>query len=67
MIEKENKFAFTVKMGAKGQIVIPSKARKIFGYKPGDTILLLGDVDKGLALVKASQFDEIYNLIINNK
>lgn len=57
------KFAFTVTMGAKGQIVIPSKAREMFGYKPGDTILLLGDEQKGIALVKPEKFNEIFNAI----
>ena len=41
-----------VKMGDKGQIVIPAKARKIFGLKPGDTLLVLGDEGQGIAIVK---------------
>ena len=42
-----------VKVGERGQIVIPKEARDLFGIKPGDTILILGDEDKGgIALVK---------------
>ena len=45
----------TVAMGAKGQIVIPKEAREVFGLKPGDQLLLLGDVKKGMALVKVDE------------
>jgi len=44
-----------VNIGDKGQIVIPKKAREIFGLQPGDQLLVLGDEEQGLALVKASQ------------
>ncbi|MBQ2358599.1 MAG: AbrB/MazE/SpoVT family DNA-binding domain-containing protein, partial [Ruminococcus sp.] len=39
----EGKHAWTATVGEKGQIVIPKQARDIFGIKPGDTLLLLGD------------------------
>ena len=41
-----------VKMGDKGQIVIPAKARKIFDLKPGDNLVVLGDEAQGLAIIK---------------
>ena len=41
-----------VKMGDKGQIVIPAKARKIFDLKPGDNLIVLGDEAQGLAIIK---------------
>lgn len=41
-----------VKVGDKGQIVIPAKARKIFGINPGDNLIILGDEAQGIALVK---------------
>ena len=41
-----------VKMGDKGQIVIPAKARKIFDLNPGDNLLVLGDEGQGLAIIK---------------
>jgi len=39
-------------VGDKGQIVIPAKARRVFGIKPGDQLLVLGDEGRGLALLK---------------
>ena len=41
-----------VKVGDKGQIVIPAKARKIFDISPGDNLIVLGDEGQGLALIK---------------
>ena len=42
----------TAKVGEKGQIVIPKDARQIFGVKPGDTLLILGDEETGLIVTK---------------
>ncbi len=41
-----------VKVGEKGQIVIPAKARKIFDIVPGDNLVVLGDEGQGIALIK---------------
>ena len=41
-----------VRVGEKGQIVIPAKARKIFDIKPGDNLVVLGDEGQGIALLK---------------
>ena len=46
----------TVKVGERGQIVIPKAAREVFGIKPGDTLLLLGDEAQGIAIVKNELF-----------
>ena len=46
----------TVTVGEKGQIVIPAKARKIFQISPGDQLLVLGDENTGLALLRADDF-----------
>ena len=43
----------TVTVGARGQIVLPKKAREVFQIKAGDTIMVLGDEAQGIALVKA--------------
>jgi AbrB family looped-hinge helix DNA binding protein len=42
-----------VKVGERGQIVIPKEAREKFGIKPGDSLLVLGDEQRGIAIVKA--------------
>ncbi len=46
----------TVKVGEKGQIVIPKDAREMFHIKPGDLLLLLGDEKQGIAIVKNEIF-----------
>ena len=43
----------TVTVGARGQIVLPKKAREVFQIKAGDTIMVLGDEAQGIALDKA--------------
>lgn len=48
---KKHIFGFS-KMNEKGQITLPKKCREIFGLNSGDAILVLGDEDKGMALVK---------------
>ena len=52
-VQPKGKHVFgMVKVGDKGQIVIPAKARKLFDIKPGDNLIVLGDEGRGLALVK---------------
>ena len=46
----------TVKVGEKGQIVIPKEARDIFNIKPGDSLVVLGDEATGLAIIKNDVF-----------
>ena len=50
-----------VKVGDKGQIVIPAKARKIFGIEPGDNLVILGDETQGLALIVERSFMKLFN------
>ena len=52
-----------VTVGEKGQIVIPAKARKIFDISTGDQLVVLGDEGQGLALVKASNFLSLANMV----
>jgi len=54
----EGKFAWTATVGAKGQIVIPREAREIFGIRPGDTLILLGDVERGIAIPPKATYAE---------
>ena len=59
-VPPHGKYVFgTVTVGDKGQIVIPVKARRIFRIKPGDDLLMLGDISQGLALVQADLFLEV--------
>ena len=55
----------TVKVGEKGQIVIPKEAREIFDIKPGDTLLVLGDEAQGIAIVKNELFYQFAMEILN--
>ena len=53
---KEDRFIVSVKVGPKGQITIPIEARKMFDIKEGDSLMVLGDKNRGIALVKDSEF-----------
>ncbi len=63
----EGKHAWTAKVGEKGQIVIPKEARDIFGIAPGDTLLLLGDEEQGIAIVKGSKFAELFSQVLGSQ
>ena len=57
------KFAWMVKIGEKGQFVIPKEARELFGLHPGDEILVLGDKKRGLAVLPKEAQQEYINRI----
>ena len=46
-----DKFMSSVKVGEKGQIVIPKEVREMFNIEPGDMLLLLADKERGIAIV----------------
>ena len=56
----------SVKVGERGQVVIPKEAREIFGIKPGDILLVLGDTERGIALVKADALREFAKKILDS-
>ena len=56
----EGKYAWTATVGEKGQIVIPKQARDIFGIRPGDTLLLLGDKERGIAIPPKGAFTHLF-------
>ena len=56
MQEKDCRYIFgVVKVGDKGQIVIPKDARQVYDIKPGDALIMLGD-ERGIALLKTEIF-----------
>ena len=58
MIAEQGKYIFgVVKMGDRGQIVIPKDARELYGIKAGDSLLVLGD-SKGMAILKTEIFQD---------
>ena len=58
MVADNGKYIFgVVKMGERGQIVIPKEARELYGIKPGDSLLVLGD-SKGIAILKTEIFQD---------
>lgn len=59
----KGKYAWTVTVGEKGQIVIPKQARDVFEIAPGDSLLLLGDEKKGLAIPPKKLFPKLFGMI----
>ena len=56
---KKDKFVGISKVGEKGQIVIPKEARDMFDIKPGDSIIVLCDKERGIALLKAYTIEDL--------
>ncbi|OUQ24404.1 AbrB family transcriptional regulator [Lachnoclostridium sp. An131] len=48
----------TVKVGERGQIIIPKEAREVFGIKAGDTLIVLGDEKWGIAVTKSDVLEQ---------
>ena len=57
----------SVKLGPKGQIVIPKEVRDMFGLAPGDTMLILADEKRGIALERYNVFAKIADAIFGGK
>jgi AbrB family looped-hinge helix DNA binding protein len=55
----KGKYVWMATVGEKGQIVIPKQAREVFGIKPGDTLLLLGDEKRGIAIPPQGAFNHL--------
>ena len=63
MKKPKGKYAWTVTVGEKGQIVIPKKAREVFDIRPGDNLVILGDESRGLAITPKSAFAQFVSAV----
>lgn len=63
----EGKYMATVKIGAKGQIVIPKEVREMFDVKVGDSLVLMADKGQGIALQPFSFVEAFWNAANNLK
>ena len=54
----KDKLAVSARVGEKGQIVIPKEMREMFSIEPGDTIILLADRKRGIAIPPKKAFSE---------
>ena len=61
---KKTKYMGISKVGEKGQIVIPKEVRDMFDIKPGDSLIVLADSKKGIALVKSEVIEDVTNNIL---
>lgn len=60
----KNKFVGIAKVGEKGQIVIPKQARDMFNIKPGDSLVILCDKGKGIAILKSEVLEDNIDKIV---
>ena len=65
-VTEKDRFIVSVKVGPKGQITIPSEARKMFDIKEGETLMVMGDKERGIALLKADMFYEMMGGVMPN-
>ncbi len=61
--KEQGLFAWTAKVGSKGQIVIPKEARDLFQINSGDTLLLLGDQSQGIAIISGDHMKDMLKKI----
>ncbi len=63
----DERYAWTATVGEKGQIVIPKQAREVFSIRPGDTLLLLGDEKRGIAIPPKGAFSELFRTVFSEE
>ena len=61
---EKNKYVGVCKVGEKGQIVIPKEIRNMFDINPGDSVIVLSDKEKGIALLKADVIDSLTDKLL---
>ncbi len=67
MKKKDKNFMSTVKVGQKGQIVIPKEIREMFDIDYGDSLIIMADRDRGIAIQKANVLSQIADAIFAGK
>lgn len=65
--KEEQGFMSSVKVGAKGQIVIPNEIRNMFGIEPGETLVIFAHPERGIALQKQNIMIKIADTIFRGK
>lgn len=66
-MENKGKYIWTAKVSDKGQISIPKQAREVFNISEGDTLILFGDIDRGIAIAKYDDYLNFATQIFNAK
>lgn len=68
MKNENGKYFFgNVKVGPKGQIVIPAEARKVFNIKPGDDLMIIGDIEQGIAIPTSEKVLKILEQVMKGE
>lgn len=67
MKKADTSYMSSVKVGPKGQVVIPKEIRQMFQIQPGDTLLMLADTQRGIAIERQSVFSKIIDAVFAGK
>lgn len=67
MNNESGKYIWTTKVSEKGQIVLPKEERDVFNINKGDTLILFGDKEKGIAISKYDEYLKFAQAIFNAK
>ena len=63
----KNKYVGICKVGEKGQIVIPKEIRNMFNINPGDSVIVLSDKEKGIAILKADVIEGLTDKVLGKE
>lgn len=63
----KNKYVGVCKVGEKGQIVIPKEIRNMFDIKSGDSVIVLADREKGIAILKADVIENLTDTVLGKE